>query len=104
MPQRHPDLAFALEQLDAMSILGPFATKNFYGNNRSRAGIVGAEDPSETAGSDAIEYAVPTQEEPERVVLEQLVALPGGQVAFALEGTQQRLGILDARLELRQAL
>ena len=88
----HAGFAFALEQLDAVLVIGPLAPQHLDGDDAAVVGIVGAEDTAEAAGGDFVQQPIAADEVAVGFSLGELAALEGRQIAFALEYFEQRLG------------
>ena len=85
MPQRLAELAFALEQLDRVRIFAPALAQHFNGNDLAGVRIFGPENAAKAAGSNLVKHPVAAQEVTVLLTFEKFVALPRGEVAFALE-------------------
>src|SRR5260370_9545291 len=93
MPEGQAHPPFPLEELDPLRVVGPTAPQNLDGDDAAGFGILGPENPAETAGGDLVENLISAQVKAVGVSLDQLLALPGGQVALALREAQEQIQI-----------
>src|SRR5262249_44821099 len=81
--------AFALEQFDVVLVLAPAAAEDLDGDHAAGLGIVGPKHAAEAAGGDLVKEPVAAQEIAVEVALAELLRLPGGEEALALQGVQE---------------
>jgi hypothetical protein len=76
------------------------AAQHLYRHHLAGAGIVSPKDPAETPGGDLVQQTVTAEDEAVHVPLEDLVPLPGGEVALALQDAQEQRQVRVAAARL----